>query len=294
MGSRRRRRHGRDRERAGGVLERDRHGVARLVGRLEHDLRPVEYRPADAGGHVLDDPHPEEPGLERAALRSLEAHPDGQECDRRAGPEQSIANDLHLADRYALDVVLAVGEQDQRRSDRVRWKVLGSLLHRRDVVRVDPDLPREGGIETLSVRARHGSQTVGEAGDGLRITEELQVRAALVVDRLRGELDDRHGGVARDEVRRCLVDASRDPLEGGTEASPVRRVLEDRGRKVEDEHDRGPIRCRHRARVRYEGPARQQGPDDDRDDELCSGTEATHKGPCMTRERTPFNSKQKY
>ena len=102
------------------------------------------------------------PAVERGPLLRIEAHPDRQQRERGAAAEESIAGGLDLADRDALDVVLAVGEQDDGRPDRVGGQVLGGLLHRGDVVRVDADLLRQGRVEALAVRARDRAQAAGE------------------------------------------------------------------------------------------------------------------------------------
>ena len=73
------------------------------------------------------------------------------------------------------------------------------------------------------------------------------------------------GRVAGDQVGRRLVDAIRHLLERGRELVAVRLVPQDRGREVEDEHDLGLVR-RRGAGGRAQGPAGQQGPDVDRDE----------------------------
>ena len=232
-----------DRERARGVLERDRDGGAGLVGRLEHGLRPVERRAADAGRHVLDDLHLVEPGLERGAVLRREAHPDRQDGDRRAAPEQSIDGRLDPAGGDARDVVLAVGEHDQGRALGVGGEVLGGLLHRRDVVGVDADLLGQGLVEALAVGGGEAPQAVRELADGDRVVEQLQVGAARVIGGPRRELDHAHGRVAGDQVGGGLVDACRHALERGGESVAVRLVAEDRGRVVEDRSRRRTCRA---------------------------------------------------
>ena len=214
------------------------------VGRLEHDLRPVERRAADAGRHVLDDPHAVEPGLERRPVLGGEAHPDRQQRERRALPEQPVLRDLDLAAGNAPDVVLAVREQDQHRPFGVGREVLRGLLHRRHVVGVDADLLAERRVEALAIGGGHGAQAAGQPGDGLRAVEHVQVGAARVVPRLAGELDEAERRVAGDQVRRGLVDPVRDALERRREPVAGRGVLQDRGREVEDEHDVGLVRAR--------------------------------------------------
>ena len=199
-------------ERAGGVLERDRDGVAGLLGGVEDDARPVERRPVDAGGHVMDDPQVLETGHERLAPRRLEAHADRQQCERRTGTEELIASNDDLAGGDAGDVVLAVGEQDHGRPGGPARQVLVGLLHRSHVVRVDADRLGELGRQTRPIGGGDGPEAVGKAGDGVGAVEEPEVDAVWDVDRSRGELDDRDLGVTDDEGVRRRVDASGDPL----------------------------------------------------------------------------------
>ena len=187
------------------------------------------------------------PGRQRGTLLRVEAHPDRQQGERGAAPEESIAGRLDPADGDARDVVLAVGEQDDGRPDRVGGEVLGRLLHRGDVVRVDADLLRQAGVEALAVRACDRAQAAGELGDRLRAVQEVQVGAARVVDRLRRELDDARRRVARDKVRRGRRDAIGDRLESRRELVAVRLVVEDRRGEVEDEDDLGLVGAAARA-----------------------------------------------
>jgi hypothetical protein len=106
-------------------------------------------------------------------------------------------------------------------------------------------------------------------GDGRGAVEELQVGAARVSRRPGGELDDRDGRVAGDEVGRDLVDAGGDPLERGAEPVAVRRVLQDRRREVEDEDDVGAIRPLGSG-LRHEAAEDDQKHHDDRGQCLCS------------------------
>ena len=69
-----------------------------------------------------------EAGLEGGAVLGREPHPDRQDRERRAVPEQPIDGRLHPAGGDALDVVLAVGEQDQRRPDGIGRQVRGRPL----------------------------------------------------------------------------------------------------------------------------------------------------------------------
>ena len=172
-----------DGKRAGGVLERDRDGIPRVARGTEHDPGPVKGAAADARRHVPDDAHPDETLLERAALRRIEAHADRQQREWRPIREEPVANDSDLARGHAPDVMTAIGEEDQRRTDGVRRQVLRRAIHGRDVVRVDADPPCEGRIETLPICRRDGSQAAGELRDGPRAAEELQIGTSRVVDR---------------------------------------------------------------------------------------------------------------
>ena len=214
--------------------------------------------------------------------------PTGSSANGVRVAEQPVAGGLDLADRHALDVVLAVGEQDHRGADGVGGQVLGGLLHGRDVVRVDADLLLEGRVEALPVRRGDGAQAVGELGDGLRAVQEMQVDAARGVDGLAGELDDARRRVAGDEVGRRLVDTVR-PCDSSARGEPVAvgLVQEDRRREVEHEHDLGAV-GRGGAGGRGEGRRRQQGSDDDGDDDAAGRSEAIHGDPCTTRQRIRF------
>ncbi len=94
-GRRRRRRgrrgRGRDRERAGDVLEGERHRVARRGRGVERRLRPVERRAADARRHVPDDLERIEAALELATFARLQAHAHRQQRERRLVAEQAVA-----------------------------------------------------------------------------------------------------------------------------------------------------------------------------------------------------------
>ena len=95
-------------------------------------------------------------------------------------PEQSIPSRLDLAERHALDVVLAVREQDHGGSDGVGRQVLGGLLHRRDVVRIDADLLGQRRVEPLPVRRRHGCAGSRRTWRRFGAVQEVQVDAARV------------------------------------------------------------------------------------------------------------------
>src|SRR4029453_11420542 len=65
--------------------------------------------------------------------------------------------------------------------------------------------------------------------------------AALVVPRLRRELDERDRGVAVDEIGGKRVDAVGHPFERGREAGPVPRVVGGGRREGEAEDDVGGV-----------------------------------------------------
>ena len=160
--------------------------------------------------------------------------PTGRRANDGRLAEQLISRRDHLASRHALDIVAAIGEQDQRGPFRVGGEVLGRLLHRGDVVRVGADRAVD---RSFSIRAGHRAEAIRKDRDIRGAAQELEVPAAAHIDRMGREFDQCDRGVAPDEVRRSLVDAVRDALERGSEPVAVRLVVQDRRREIEDEGD---------------------------------------------------------
>jgi hypothetical protein len=160
--------------------------------------------------------------------------------------------------------VATVREQDHRRSLGILGEVLRALLHRLDIVGVDPDRVLQPGAEAVPVGLAEGSQAVGERRDRRRVVEQLQVRAALVIPGLRRELDQRHRRVALHEIARQRVHAVGHPLQRSGKPGAVPRVVQDRRRVVKDDRDVGAIRGRIRGRrSRNHGRHEERAGDDD-------------------------------
>ena len=119
-------------------------GVAR---RGEDDLGPGEGHAVPARRHALDDAELLEAPLQLAAQLWIEAHADREQRERRPRAEELVPRRLHLTCGNAADIVLAVREEDQRRSLGGGWEMNRRLLHRGDVVRVETDGLCSAGVE---------------------------------------------------------------------------------------------------------------------------------------------------
>ena len=170
--------------------------------------------------------------------------PTGSSANRRAIAKEPVECLGNLTARHAGDVMTAVREQDHGGSLGVVGEMRCALFHRFDVVRVDADGVLEVGAQAPAIGRADGPQAVSEGRDGLRVVQQMQVRATLDIPRFRRELDKRDRGVARDEIGGQCIDPVGHPLERTREARAVPGVVEDRRREVEAEDDVGAVgRC---------------------------------------------------
>ena len=250
------RRHG---ERAGHLRERVGHRVPR-VGRVpEHHVVPVEGLAARARGHVVRQRvQALEPGLQLAAPVGIEPHADGQEGERGPVAEQSLRLGEHGGGGRARDVVLAVGEEHDGRSRRVRRQIGRGLLHRLHVVRVAADLADDGRIGAPAVLPGREAEAVRELLDRGRIRVEREVLAPGKAGGSTGERDERDDGVPVHEVVAGHLDPVGDVVERVRELRAIGLVAQDGAREVERDDD-----VRRLRRIRGDRGGDADGHDDD-------------------------------